>query len=200
MKLQVGSDQLLLLNPLENETLTDWLRADHEIWTFIFHRKTLPCPKIQKIDFVCKRIKIFNRRHTATLMRANVDSTFSIRVINIKSGAYPLFPGKNTTDISSEVLITHGRKITLIKVTPLQALTIDPENPLKLIGLPGVNDGGRSVRLLTKNQTMNGNVAEVQLITGRIKVGDVLREIANTDTCHGFMLLKAEQSLASSLH
>ena len=155
MKLQVGSDQLLLLNPLENETLTDWLRADHEIWTFILYRKTLPCPKIKKIDFVRKRIKIFNRRHTTALMRANVDSTVTIRIINVKSGTYPLLPGKNTTDITSEMLITNRRKITLIKVTPLQSLTIDPENPLKLIGLPGVNDCGRSVRLLTENQTVN---------------------------------------------
>ena len=86
------------------------------------------------------------------------------------------------------MLITNRRKITLIKVTPLQSLTINTENPLKLIGLPGINDCGRSVWLLTENQTMNGNVAEIQLIAGRIKVGDVLREIANTDACHGFTL------------
>ena len=121
-------------------------------------------------------------------MRTNVDSTVTIRILNIKSGAYPLLPGKNTTDIASEMLITNRRKITLIKVTPLQSLTINTENPLKLIGLPGINDCGRSVWLLTENQTMNGNVAEIQLIAGRIKVGDVLREIANTDACHGFTL------------
>ena len=131
-------------------------------------------------------------------MRANIDRTLSIRISRIKGRANALFPGENTADISPQVLIAHRSEIAFAQVTPLNSLTICSKNPLKLIGLPWINDCGRSIWFLTENQAVNRNVAEIQLIICWIKVSDVLRKIADLNASHGFMLLKAPSSLTRS--
>ena len=93
------------------------------------------------------------------------------------------------------MFITHCRKITARQITPTDALAIDPENALKLVGLPRKNNRGKTILILTKDQTVNGHISEVKQISLRIETTNVLTEITNSESCHGPNFQEAIESL-----
>ena len=83
------------------------------------------------------------------------------------------------------MFITNCREIAVRQITPTDALSINPENALKLVGLPRENNRGKTILILTKDQAVNGHISEVKQISFRVETTNVLTEITNSESCHG---------------
>ena len=63
------------------------------------------------------------------------------------------------------MFIHHWSKIVCTQITPADAEAISAEDSLKLVWLPREHDRGKTILILTKNQAVNGNIAEVKLVS-----------------------------------
>ena len=117
-------------------------------------------------------------------MGADINRCWLTWASHSKGGAKAVLPGEDSTDITTEMLITDWGKVGLTELTPLNPLSIRPKNALKLILLPGVNNGCCSVNILAKDQTMDRNIAKIKLISIGIEVDNILIEVTDFDECH----------------